>query len=93
MSIAYNKVFNWLVGSRLTGCTRSSLEVWSCGIERGSRRGVLVWSEKVGGEWNPSPFRAVAFEQIGRADAAIDPGQKIPIGPVPILVKAEPAAW
>lgn len=93
MSIAYNKVFNWLVGSRLTGCTRSSLEVWSCGIERGSRRGVLVWSEKMGGEWNPSPFRAVAFEQIGRADAAIDPGQKISIGPVPILVKAEPAAW
>lgn len=93
MTIAYKKVFNWLVGSRVTNCTRSTEMIWSCSIERGARRGLLVWSEGVSGNWNPSPFQATAIEQIGRDDMAIDQTGKVPIGPTPILIKSESAEW
>lgn len=93
MSAAYQKVFDWLVDSRVRGCKRNSNAVWSCDVDKGSRHAILVWTEKGVDEFIPSSFSAVAFEKIGQDDSKVGRGEAIPIGIMPILIKSEISKW
>lgn len=95
MTHAYQKVFDWLLGSRIEQCVAETKETWSCGITKGSKKGILVWSEKAfNSEWiPPSNFRAVGFEKIDQPDGAILSGKKVPINSTPTLVKEELNEW
>lgn len=93
MTMAYKTVYDWLVGSSVKDCNRSSSGVWSCSIEQGLRKGMLVWAEKGSAVWSSTSFPAVAYEQVGRADTAVSQGQGIVVTTLPILVKGESLRW
>lgn len=93
MTMTYKTVYDWLVGSSVKDCNRGSNGVWSCSIDQGSRKGMLVWAEKGSAVWNAASFPAAAYEQVGRTDTAVSQGQGIVVTTLPILVKAEPLRW
>jgi hypothetical protein len=42
---AYEAIEAWMVGHQITSCARSGKGVWTCGLEQGTDRTLVAWSE------------------------------------------------
>jgi hypothetical protein len=83
----YGVVYEWLVGSRMTGCGSDFQGTWKSEIERdGGYRAWIVW--KPSGKVLLSPpeeFRQ--FRDVTGKKYPVKQGEKVEIGPSPVLLE------
>jgi hypothetical protein len=42
---AYEAIERWMIGRRITSCSRTASGVWTCGLEQGKDRSLVAWTE------------------------------------------------
>ena len=91
---AYQRTFDWLVGSKMTYCSNDGPQ-WVCELTRGKRKAWLVW-RTAGNASTQMPAVWGAKEVLPLLGAGRElkrPDQPIMIGEQPVLVKGDTKPW
>jgi len=84
--IAYGVVQQWLIGSKMEGCTSTGDRIWTCQLTRSGKKQWIVWNTQA----NSAKFEVPRTWRVARAtqllqDAKPVKGTSVDIGPVPVL--------
>jgi hypothetical protein len=79
---AYEAIEQWMIGRRITSCSRTAGGVWTCGLEQGKDRSLVAWTESGDVQFTvPSKFHE-AEELAGQRVTIHDKNYHLDIVPV-----------
>jgi len=86
---AYKNMMDWLLGGHFSsGCEVKGGNIITCPfVEANNRRALFAWM--IDGEGSvPAPPEYVSYRTLNGATSNISQGQKVPLGPKPIMLEA-----
>jgi hypothetical protein len=90
--IAFNQVYDWLVGTEMIQpCSSESNGTWTCVITRsGDYRGLVVWNTQGSTTYSTNGAKYTDFRDLAGNTLKIKKDAPISIGPKPILLESMP---
>lgn len=87
--IAYQQVYNWMVGTTMTapGCAVQSGTIWSCGFTRpGGYQALVIWNTAANTSWT-APSQYTGYRDLQGNVNSVPSNHAVTIGPAPILLE------
>ena len=92
--LAYTQTLRWLRGIRVLGCHSPDRKLWTCALALDGRRAYMVWHERTPLEWQaPASWAARQYETLDARIQPLSAGQRLTLGPSPILIKTDTLLW
>jgi len=83
---AYNAVQQWLVGARMSTCTASPEQTWTCQLSRSGRSEWIVWNPEGSRSFEvPRAWRITGVTPLLHERQTFN-GSSIDVGPAPVLM-------